>query len=297
MRYLCVTSLLIFGCFSSLYAQQEPTYNLYRYTMNVLNPAYAGSNDRPEFVSNIRSQWSGIDGAPQTQSFALSTPINDKVGAGISVINDKVFIESQKTVFIDFSYRLTLNRELDLFLGLKAGGSFLDVDLSSLPLFGPIADPGLQDIENQFNPNIGIGAYLKGDRYYLSLSAPKILNTERSKTENGIATTATDKMHVYLSGGHDFDLNRNVVFSPSFMARYVNGSPLSVDLTTMVGFNERYEVGAAYRFSEAFSLLTTINIVDWLDFGYAYEFSSQSELSAVNNGTHEFLLRFRLERR
>ncbi len=43
---------------------------------------------------------------------------------------------------------------------------------------------------------------------------------------DGRVTYATDKTHVYLSGGYNFMLNDTVEFLPSTMIRYVGGAPL-----------------------------------------------------------------------
>ena len=47
-----------------LFAQQDPSYTLYQYNMNVINPAYAGTNETNEVNLNYRSQWVNLDGSP-----------------------------------------------------------------------------------------------------------------------------------------------------------------------------------------------------------------------------------------
>ena len=45
-------------------------------------------------------------------------------GLGLSVISDKVFIASSTFVGIDYSYKLKINKNPDLYLGINSGGSF-----------------------------------------------------------------------------------------------------------------------------------------------------------------------------
>lgn len=146
---------VILLCFfiAGVKAQQDPNYIFYRYSMNILNPAYAGAEDRTEFAANIRSQWSGVAGAPETQSFLASTHLGSNVGLGVSILNDKTFIEAQTSLAIDFSYRVKLKNELDLYLGLKASGNSYNANTDGLMTFGIQSDPSLMDIDGGITPN------------------------------------------------------------------------------------------------------------------------------------------------
>lgn len=291
---LVIIAILLFG---SVYAQQEPNYTLYRYTMNVINPAFAGADGTTNLTSNFRSQWISVIGAPETQSFFYSRPLGDKIGIGLSIVSDQVFIESQTSFNIDFSYKLQLSENTDLFLGLKAGGSTYDIDRGNLATLGLPDDPALGNIDSGFRPNFGAGAYLMNDNYFVSLSVPSILSTERLDEADGRVTQATQEAHVYLSGGYNFNISSNTEFRPSTMIRYVGGSPLSVDLTGAFRFYDRFEVGLNYRTDEAFGGLMMVNLADWMDVGYAYESSTRDEISNNSNGTHEVFVRFVFNRR
>lgn len=291
--------LIILAVFSikSIQAQQEPNYMLYRYTMNVINPAYAGADERDHLTTNYRKQWVNIEGAPETQSFFYSRKMNDKIGLGLSLVSDKVFVESQTSFNIDFSYNLQLSRWLNLYLGLKAGGSTYDVDKGGLDNYGVQDDPVLGNIDSGFRPNFGAGAYLVHHKYYISLSVPRILSSKRIDEEEGRITQATQEAHIYLSGGYNFTISDNTEFRPSTMIRYVGGSPISVDFTGAFRFNDRFEVGVAYRTDAAFGGLLMVNALDWLDVGYAYESSTRSEITDNSSGIHELFLRFKFKSR
>lgn len=296
MKYLQNTLTIVFCLlFGSIYAQQEPNYSLYRYTMNVINPAHAGAEGDASLTANIRSQWVEVEGAPETQSVFYSQPMGKRVGLGVSVVNDKTFVESQTTFNIDFSYQVPLSEGTNLYLGLKAGGSTFDVNetrLSSLPYFQ--SDPSLGNIDTGFRPNVGVGGYLVNDKYFLSLSMPRLLLSQSINNKDGRVTYATDKTHIYFSGGYNFLLSDGVEFRPSTMVRYVGGAPLSADFTAAFRFAEKFEIGGAYRTDQAINGLVVISLADWADLGYAYEGSTRDEISGVSNGTHEILVRFNL---
>jgi type IX secretion system PorP/SprF family membrane protein len=287
-----VAIALIIGAVS---AQQETNYSLYRYTMNAINPAYAGSNsERVEFTTHAKTFWRGINGAPETQTFNLTAPLTDRLGLGLSVINDKVFIETETDIFIDLSYRLQLAEKTNLYLGVKIGGSTYKLDPYKLSGFNVAFDPALWNVENQFRPNFGIGAYLKRDNYFVSLSIPKLFNS-RALINNPSDAIIYSKgvMHTYLSGGYNFKLS-GIEFKPSFMAIYTQGAPLSVDFTAAAQIIDPLEVGFSYRTDRAFSGLLKLDVFDWMSVGYAYETSTRNEIIKVSNGSHEFLLCLKL---
>ena len=286
---LKVVALLLFG---TLYAQQEPNYALYRYTMNAINPAYAGADGMTSLTSNFRSQWIDVQNAPETQTVFFATPLSDKVGIGLSLVNDQVFVESNTSFTVDFSYKLQLNEGTNLFLGLKAGGSSYGINRSNLANLDFELDPALGNLDTGFRPNVGVGAYLVNDKYFVSLSVPTLLLSERISVDNGRVTAATDKAHFYLSGGYNFDISSDWEFRPSTMVRLVSGSPISADFTAAFRYNKRFELGALYRTDSAWAGTLMFNLADWMDLVYAYEGSSRNQLNNVSDGTHEILLRF-----
>lgn len=285
--------LIIVTTATASFAQQQNNYTFYRQNMNLVNPAFAGADSLTTLTGIFRSQWQGVKDAPEAQAFSFATPMGKRVGLGLTVENDRTFVEKQTSVNIDFSYQLPMSESLNLYLGLKAGGNFYDVNTSGIETWNYEADPSLVGL-SRFNPNVGLGAYLKHEDYYISLSAPRIFESERARAEEGLVTSAADRPHFYLSGGYDFRLNETLVLKPSVMMRYVKGAPVSTDFTALLNIHDNFEVGAAYRTDKAVSGLVIVDVIDWLQFGYAYESSLRSEIQNVNNGTHELLLKFHL---
>jgi len=270
-------------------AQQDPNYTFYRFNMNLINPAFAGAMDKTNIGLNVRSQWASIEGAPETQSLIFGTPVGKNVGVGLSVINDKTFVENQTSVSLDFSYKLKLNEGNDLYFGIKGGFASYDVNTDGLMTYGIQQDMSLMDIDGRFNPNVGAGLYLKNEKYFLSLSVPKILTPDRLEQSDGLARLGVEKVHLYLTGGYDFLLSENVIFKPTALLRYVSASPISLDLTTLVEFHERFGLGAAYRLDESVSGLFLFR-TDWFDIGYAYEIAVENPIRGSDKGTHEVMM-------
>lgn len=275
-------------------AQQDPNYTMYRYNMNLINPAYAGADGTTDLGITVRSQWANVPGAPETQSFIFGAPVGKNVGVGLSVINDRTFIEKQTSVAMDFSYHLKLNRDLDLYLGFKAGFNSYNANTDGLVTYGGMQDPKLTDLDGRFSPNFGAGAYLVHEDYFVSLSVPKILSPDRLEENDGIVTAGADKIHMYLSGGYNVVLSSSTILKPSVLVRYVEASPLSVDLTALLEFNKRFDLGAAYRINESVSGLVVFKVYDAMHIGYAYESPLESSIRNIDNGTHEIMMKLRL---
>ncbi|MFD2552651.1 PorP/SprF family type IX secretion system membrane protein [Bizionia sediminis] len=273
-------------------AQQESTIGFYQNHLNLVNPAYNSVDGNTYFKTGVRSQWSGVKEAPETQVFSFMTPLSDKISIGISVINDQVFIEKQTFVSVDFSYRVQLSNALNLYMGVKAGANSYRVNSAGLSTFNIVQDPSLGDI-SRMNPNVGVGFYLKHEAYFLSVSTPRLLNTERAKNEDGYATVATDRVHYYVSGGYNFSLSKSLALQPTFMFRYVGGAPVSTDFTAKLVLNDKYQIAANFRTDNTLGGLVQLDIYKGTAIGYLYEYAVNSDLLGRSNGSHEFYLQIR----
>ncbi len=271
------------------FSQQESYYTLYRYNMNVINPAYAGALGKNVFAFTSRRQWSSMQDAPSTLAFSYSSERENNVGLGLSVVSDKVFIEQQTFAYVDFSYKLDME-STQLYLGLKAGGNFYSADPIALSAYSASSDPAQQQL-SRFNPNVGAGALLKGELFWASFSIPRLFNVKRES--DNLAVTAKDRMHSYLGGGVDLPIGSGLLVKPSVMLRKVKGLPVTTDFTGMLSWQNQFDVGISYRSSSSFALLSVISLGGF-DIGYAYETPTASSLSQLNLKTHEIVLRINL---
>ena len=271
------------------FSQQESYYTLYRFNMNVINPAYAGALGKNVFAFTSRRQWSSMQDAPSTLAFSYSSERANNVGLGLSVVSDKVFIEQQTFAYADFSYKLDMEYT-QLYLGLKAGGNFYSADPRVLSTYSTSSDPAQQQL-SRFNPNVGAGAYLRGELFWASFSIPRLFNVKRES--DNLAVTAKDRVHSYLGGGADFAIGSGLLLKPSVLFRKVKGLPVTTDITTMLSWQNQFDLGVSYRTSSAFALLAVVSLGGF-DIGYAYETPTDSSLSQLNLKTHEIVLRINL---
>ena len=283
--------LFLLLVFSELtFGQQESYYSLYRYNMNVINPAYAGADASNMLSFTSRSQWASVQDAPNTLALAFSSARENNVGLGISLVSDKVFIEQQTFAYVDFSYKLQMSGESALFLGLKGGGNFYSADPTALSAYLSVGDPSQVSL-SKFNPNIGAGAYFKAANYWVSFSIPRLFNVKRDG--DNLAVTAKDRVHTYLGGGVDLPVSNGIFIKPSLMIRKVKGLPTTADITGMVSWQNQFDIGLSIRTNSSMALMSMISL-GMFDVGYAYETPTNNGLSQLNLRTHELVLRINL---
>jgi type IX secretion system PorP/SprF family membrane protein len=269
-------------------AQQDPQYTQYMYNMNIMNPAYAGSKESLSITALYRTQWAGLDGAPETITLSAHAPVGERVGLGLSAIKDELGPISETNVYIDFSYTLPMGESLKLALGIKGGATFHDVGLTSLELQDP-GDPFFsEDISNVY-PNVGAGAFLYSDNFYLGISVPNFLNSVHLD-ENGLKY-GSETQHFFATAGYVFQISDNFKLKPSVMVKSAFDAPISLDGNLNALFFDRFEIGASYRLDDSFSGLVGFQVTDFLRIGYAYDHIT-SELKGVGSASHEVIVTF-----
>ncbi|MCG9972002.1 PorP/SprF family type IX secretion system membrane protein [Christiangramia crocea] len=269
------------------FSQQLPQFTQYMYNTISINPAYAGSRDGFSAVGLHRSQWADFEGAPTTQTLSVHSPLsNDKVGLGLSIINDNAGYENYTYAYGDFSYRLDLSEDVTLRLGLKAGMSYYNLEDELFMEPDVLDDPFFQDQVNRWTPNFGLGFYLSSQNWYIGGSAPKIINNDNNEFSEYLAL---EQVHYYLTGGYVFDLSDNVKLRPTTLLKATSGAPLSVDFTAAAIFNEKFYLGGTYRIDDAVGGFLDVQLFDGFRAGYAYEYPI-SDIRPYTSGSHEILL-------
>ncbi|KRD12487.1 hypothetical protein ASE21_00815 [Flavobacterium sp. Root901] len=273
------------------YAQQDAQYTQYMYNTININPAYAGSRGALSIFGLYRTQWVGLDGAPETSAFSINTPINNsKIGVGLSLVNDKIGPTNENNLSADLSYTIQTSAAFKLSFGIKATANLFNLDINKLNPEDQ-NDPQFQDLDNKFSPNIGAGIYWHSDKAYVGLSVPNFIETNQYD-DNDIAIYK-DKISYYLIGGYVFDLDRNQNFKlkPAVLAKMTEGAPLQVDISANFMFAERFVLGAAYRWSASVSAMAGFQITEGLYIGYGYD-RETTKLNNYNSGSHEIFLRY-----
>lgn len=282
--------LLILGLGLASQAQQQVMFTQYMFNGLVLNPAYAGSHESISVTALSRIQWVGIDGAPNTQTFSIHSPVPGKnVGLGAFFVRDNIGVTTQNNFYLSYAYRMQMSKGI-LSFGLQGGFSDTSVSYDELG----IADSNLSGTESTFNPNFGAGVYYLTYRFYAGASIPYILNSGSNNEGNSLPDDIETEQiqHYYVTTGTVFDLSHMVKLKPSILVKAVSGAPIEFDFNANVLFDDRLWVGVSYRSFDSIDLLLELQVNQQLRFGYAYDFTT-SDLRKVNSGSHEIMLNYR----
>jgi type IX secretion system PorP/SprF family membrane protein len=274
-------------------AQQETQHSMYFFNPVLLNPAYAGSQEALQITATARDQWTGLKGAPKTQVLSLHSPLRtEKIGVGFTVLNDELGITKNTGVYLDLAYSIKVNKKNNrLAFGMKAGMDFFRQDFSKLRIndnTDEIYMDGFNYKKNLFN--IGAGIYYYGKRHYLGISTPRLV---KNKINLAADQQALQENHYYFFGGIVIKLNPAVNMRPSFIVKYVNNAPLSIEGNLSFLFYDKVWIGGMYRHKAATGLNIMYNVNQNLRIGYAYDYQLTS-LQKFSVGSHEIMVSYDL---
>ena len=276
-------------------AQQAPMYTNYMHNMLAVNPAYAGSRNALSLTALHRSQWVRFADAPSTQTLNIHSPITAKhIGLGLSLTNDRLGVVNNTSAFVSFAYKIHINKQSRLALGLSGGVNLIQANLSSLAL-DQQNDPAFQaNLKNKALGNFGFGMHYSNQHYYIGLSVPNLVqnNYEQNSISNGSARTGVVRRHYFLTAGGLIDLGHNWVFKPSTMVKLTEAAPVQLDVTALFMVSQQFNFGAMYRTGDAFGALVGLQIKPQFYLGYAYDWSFGNRTFTYNTGSHEVVLRY-----
>lgn len=303
MKSIWILLLIIAASLSVPHAvsgQQEAHNTQFMYYKLGYNPGFAGSREAPCISAIYRNQWLGIDGAPQMQVLSFNMPLlNQRIGVGANLVRQSVGITELITFDGIYSYRFPLWRGY-LGIGIQGSVRSLSIDYLDPRLRGtqPIEiDPAVPDLsQRRFLFNFGTGLYYQGERFFVGLSAPRLLpsNIDFAETEQRVSR---EVQHVYFMGGVSIEVSEKVRFQPQALIKFVPNTPIDADVNFSAVFSERYTAGISYRlggssngFGESASILLAGQISRTLLLGFSYDITL-SELRDFNTGSMEVLLR------
>ena len=261
----------------------------YMYNTLWVNPAYAGTRDAFTITGIHRSQWSGYDGAPSDQTITMHSPfLNGKMGAGLSLLNDRIGPVKNTVIALDLDYQVRLTKKSRLSFGLKGMLSMYDSDLSALRLDNPDDEIFKENIHRS-SFNAGSGVYYFSERFYAGLSSPKLLQNSLA-AGNGIK----EQRHYFFIAGAVIDLGKNVKLKPTCFIKITANAPVQSDITASFLLKEKFSLGAMYRTGDATGILAGYNVTEQFALGYSFDWSYSKALAKYKGISHEVMLRYDL---
>lgn len=305
-------------------AQQNIQFTQYIFNSMSVNPAYTGYKEEWFGQLGLRSQWVGLDGAPQTGLLSIDgvvDPVNKRHGLGLQITADELGPQSATSAYANYAFRLRLNEEDTQRLSFGIGAGVTQYSLDGA-LLDPV-DGGDQVIPagkiSNWVPDVRFGVYYYNPKWYAGVSVMDLLSGDQSNNIFRWDNTTTDNIrrrrHMYFIGGALFNLSRGLDLRPSLLVKEDFRGPTSLDVNAMFIFGQRLWLGAGWRTGvtvfkreysrisgnslsnrNAFSAITQIYLTNTLRIGYSYDYIV-SQLSSVQNGSHEVTLGITFGRR
>lgn len=275
------------------WSQQRMQFSQYMFNGLILNPAYAGVEEVLSITALHRTQWSGVDGAPVTQTLSAHSLVPGKnMGIGLSLVNDKIGIHKNLSAAASYAYHLQVGKVSWISFGLQAGLHNQKSDYGSL---GSAAgnDPMVASSSiSEMSFDVGAGMYFRSKDLHIGLSAPELL--PQKWAVNDSTMMKWDKKNYFLFSKYTFHLSDRIDLEPGFLLKYFGETPLSADININSVFNKVVTFGVSYRIDESIDVLLSAKVTPQFRFGYAYDYGI-GKVPKVGSGSHEIMLNYRFQ--
>jgi type IX secretion system PorP/SprF family membrane protein len=301
MKKLIIYLLLLIVTFSYGQELNLPVFTQYLADNNfVISPTYAGIGDNLKLRANGLTQWVGIKGAPDNQSFYGDLRIADRSGVGLSFYNDRNGNTIQTGAKFSFAHHLILDVPTEQYLSFGLSYNInnfrLDIDNFNTTAENPVIDPFVTDDRKTTNSNFDVGVLYRYQAFFFSLNLNNILKKKIDESIRVFEPGILLNYQFYAGYTYGQTKEDGIEFEPSIYYQYFTSDKRSsTDVNLKIrkfGRDENYFWGGiSYRFlnDQFFKPLNIGPMVGFKQsvfyFGYAYQFTTNG-LSAYNSGTH-----------
>jgi type IX secretion system PorP/SprF family membrane protein len=274
-------------------AQYDAMFTQYMFNEMFINPAYTGSKEAMSATLMHRQQWVNFPGRPVTTSFALHGPLMDnKMGLGLSVLNEKIGVLNRSLIYGSYAYRLTVHEGGTLALGLMGGAENQVNEFSKLRITDEANAP-LDPMFNSVNPtllgaNFGTGVYYSTNTFYAGLSVPRLLDNQARFSQTSMSTVKItsikpSRFTYYLTVGNVFNINNDLKIRANAHAQ--------LDIGASALIKEMVWAGLSYRTKSSLSLLLGAQVNKQFLVNYAYDYGV-NKVQNFSQGSHEIVLNY-----
>jgi type IX secretion system PorP/SprF family membrane protein len=274
-------------------AQYDQLFTQYMFNETFINPAYVGSKEMMMATLVHRQQWVNFPGRPITTSFSLHGPIQDeKMGVGLSVLNEKIGVLNRNLVYASYAYKLKTGDVGHLAFGLMGGIHNQVNKFSNLKTNDDgSVDPQLgQNSPSIITPNFGTGIYFNDSTFFAGLSIPRLIDDRVSFNPNGDVVKTVkmnpSEFHYYLTVGKIFKLDKDLKLKGMAMIKAVKNAPVQLDLTANFLIKNMIWAGLSFRTNSSIAAIMGVQINPDFLVNYSYDYSVNS-IRKYSQGSHE----------
>ena len=285
-----IVSICLFVSAGCVMAQQDGLYSNQLFSMQEFNPAYAGARGVLSGTILHRSQWLGLEGAPNSEFIAFNSPLPFyNMSGGFSLSSDRIGPLATTTLGLDAAHQLRFSEKSYVRYGIKLSGIFSNANFGELSLnegndalFGG-------NVRSKMAMNVGFGAIYTFDKYYVGIASPRMVNTKYKTSAGSGMNLLSTQRQLCINGGAAIQVTSDILLRPTMLARITSGAPLSIDITTTAVYKDLFWFGLMGRFGDAFGLSLGGNVTDEVQLGYAFD-ASIGGLSGYTS--HEIVFRY-----
>ena len=265
-----------------------------QYVLNPLtiNAAYAGNRGVLNLAAFYRKQWVGINGSPETMTFAADAPLLDKkLGLGFIITNDKIGVTKDTKIHTSYAYKIDVGEGI-LSLGLGAGLITTSTSWSDLVVLDPGDEIYLADSKNFIVPSFSFGAWYSFRNYFAGFSIPALTDYKFNYNTNKFSTDFNPEQYYYMfNTGYVFNISNKISLFPSTLITYSAGENPLFDINAIINFDSRLWTGLSYRNNRSAVALLQFSVNRQTKLAYTYDFDF-GELGKYSNGSHEIMIRY-----
>jgi type IX secretion system PorP/SprF family membrane protein len=280
-------------------AQQDAGFSMYFFNPVYVNPGYAGS--RETFSGSLvhRSQWTGMPGAPVSQSLSVHSAIpKSNVGLGFQFYNDKTGPMKNTGIKLTYAYHLPIGEEAKLAFGLSGMANYIRIGLGYINVEDENDPVFAGDVYSNWVFDASTGVYFYKPRFYIGLSVNHLLQSKFGLENTPDPSLARFYRQYYFTSGIVFHLSETFELRPSLLMKYVKSAPLVTEITGSLLIFQKVFIGAGFRTNKRVDMAGTDNMIigilefditHFLRLGYSYDYYLNKN-GKYNNGTHEIML-------
>lgn len=291
------------------FAQLDVQYSQFMWDPYSYNPAYAGLDNALSGTIHLRSQWTGLSGAPVTEGITIHTPLPAwKSGAGLEILNDEQGLLRNTSASLGYAYDISIGKGV---LAIGVQGSLIQASLDG----SQITTPGGTSQDSIYNSNDNIlpstmvnalggdasaGIFLLFPKFKVGVSIDHLIGNGINFKSAGAAGGLKENFpkQIFATASYKIAAGDNFVIEPSIFFK----SAVSVwqaEANATATYKNIISAGVGYRgftsnSQDAVYGILGVRLNNGLFIGYSYDYTL-SALNAVSNGTHELLINYKIQ--
>lgn len=282
------------------FASQDPLSSLFMTNPYLINPGLTGTFDYYQIITNHRLQWLGITDAPLTNYISVYGPmVKQPMGLGGYLMSDIIGPTSITSFNFSYAYHYAVTEDLKVSLGLKLGLFQYKIDGSQISMEEKYDQAFTEgQIYQNFKPDAAVGLYAWSSTYHGGIAVTDLFGNKLQFEDDTLDIASRIKQHLYIHGGYNYLINRELSIEPQLIIRTTTATPLQFELNARVWYGRRQWNdnkiwgGLSFRtYENSLTVVVGVFAQKKIEIGYAYDIPL-GQIGNYNSGSHDLVLRF-----